>query len=91
MVPLVITVVVIIASLFILDASNKWQQRRARESGLYPPTGKGTDADVERLIRLRRKMMAIKLYREIHSVDLKEAKEAVDEIARGIKPQRSRL
>ena len=56
----------------------------ARESGLYPPPGKGTDADVERLIRHRRKMMAIKLYREIHSVDLKQAKEAVDELAQRV-------
>ncbi|MFQ5512311.1 MAG: hypothetical protein ACE5EO_10735 [Candidatus Krumholzibacteriia bacterium] len=82
MVPLIITVAIIIAGLFILDASNKWQKRRARESGIYPPPGQGTDADVERLVRLRRKMMAIKLYREIHSVDLKQAKDAVDEIAR---------
>ncbi len=84
MLPLVITVAIIVVALFILDASNKSQRRRARESGLYPPTGKGTDADVERLIRHRRKMMAIKLYREIHSVDLKQAKEAVDELAQRV-------
>ncbi len=29
-------------------------------------------------------MMAIKLYREIHSVDLKQAKEAVDELAQRV-------
>jgi ribosomal protein L7/L12 len=36
--------------------------------------------DVARLVRLGRKIEAIKLYREIHGVDLKAAKSAVDAI-----------
>lgn len=46
-----------------------------------PPPGEGTEADVERLVLSGRRIDAIKLYREIHGVGLKEAKEAVDKLA----------
>jgi len=49
--------------------------------GFLPPPGQGSDADVERLVALGRKIDAIKLYREIHRTGLKTAKDAVDKIA----------
>jgi len=76
---LAITVLIIVAALFVLNRSRQWS-KRAREAGRYPPPGQGTDADVERLVRHGRKMSAIKLYREIHDVDLTTAKTAVDAI-----------
>ena len=60
--------------------------QRAQESGLYPPPGSGTDSDVERLMRAGQKITAIKLYRELHHVDLKTAKEAVEAMARDGRP-----
>lgn len=41
-----------------------------------------TDDGVRDLIRMKKKIAAIRLYREIHSVGLKEAKEAVESMAR---------
>ena len=49
-----------------------------RASGVYPEKGKETDADVLRLLKTGNKIEAIKCYRSIHSVGLKEAKDAVE-------------
>ncbi len=67
---------------WVIGAWSRAQSERARESGLYPPPGAGTDADVERLLGAGQKIGAIKLYREIHRVDLKTAKDAVDALGR---------
>ncbi len=71
--------------LFLIDAVKKAKTRRARESGLLPPPGQGSDSDVERLAAQGEKIQAIKLYREIHGVDLKEAKEAVEHLTGKLK------
>ena len=65
-------------------ALNAMSRRRTDDlcqTGVLPPPGQGSDADVERLVTLGRKIDAIKLYREIHRTDLKTAKDAVDKIA----------
>lgn len=80
MTKLIITTAVIVVALWILNRSNRWRREHARLRDLRRAPGEGTDADVERLVRAGRKMSAIKLYREIHRVDLKTAKEAVDEM-----------
>ena len=49
-----------------------------RAIGVYPVKGKETDADVLRLLKTGNKMDAIKCYRSIHGVGLKEAKDAVE-------------
>ena len=64
-----------------LNAMSRRRTDDLRQTGLYPPPGQGSDADVERLVALGRKIDAIKLYREIHRTDLKTAKDAVDKIA----------
>jgi len=53
---------------------------RARHGGIYPPPGTGSDADVERLARQGEKMLAIRLYRELHGTDLKTARLMVEEM-----------
>ena len=75
----VILAVVVVA--FAVDAFNRRRILNLRQSGLYPPAGQGSAADVERLVALGRKIDAIKLYRKIHGTDLKTAKEAIDKIA----------
>jgi ribosomal protein L7/L12 len=87
MTELLVTVLVIAAAIFVVNASRRWQRRHAEFTRL-PPKGEATDADVERFVALGRKITAIKLYREIHGVDLKTAKSAVDELERKRRSQR---
>ena len=59
------------------------QRRHAelRRTGVLPPEGQGSMADVERLVRAGQKIEAIRVYREIHpGVGLAEAKKAVKEL-----------
>ena len=74
-------VVAVAAAALALNAMSRRRTDDLRQTGLYPPPGQGSDADVERLVALGRKIDAIKLYREIHRTDLKSAKDAVDKIA----------
>jgi len=54
----------------------------ARNRGLYPPAGSGSDVDVLSLMARGEKILAIRLYRELHGGGLKEAKEAVEAMAK---------
>jgi len=75
---------IVVAFAAVALALNAMSRRRTddlRQTGFVPPPGQGSDADVERLVALGRKIDAIKLYREIHGTGLKTAKDAVDEIA----------
>jgi ribosomal protein L7/L12 len=81
MTKLLVTTLLIIAAVLVVNASRRWQ-RRHEEFSRRPARGEATDADVERFVALGRKMTAIKLYREIHGVDLKTAKEAVEALAK---------
>ena len=74
-------VVALAAAALALNALNRRKTDDLHQTGLLPPPGRGSAADVERLVALGRKIDAIKLYREIHRTDLKTAKDAVDEIA----------
>lgn len=65
----------------LLDRANRRLLRRARRTGLYPAPGQGSDEDVERLLRQGEKVLAIRLYRELHATDLKTAKGAVEAVA----------
>ena len=58
---------------------------KLRRSGVLPPAGQATMADVERLIQSDQRILAIKCYRKIHHMGLAEAKQVIEELARGIK------
>lgn len=58
---------------------------KLRKSGVLPPVGKATMADVERLIQAEQLIAAIRCYREIHHVGLRDAKDAVENLARELK------
>jgi ribosomal protein L7/L12 len=64
------------------------RERKLRKSGVLPPTGKATMADVERLIQSDLIIDAIRCYREIHQVGLADAKKAVEELARDLKSRK---
>jgi len=74
-------VVAFAAAALVLSAMSRRRGDDLGQTGFSPPPGQGSDADVERLVALGRKIDAIKLYRRIHGADLKSAKDAVDKMA----------
>ena len=52
--------------------------KNMRDAGIYPESGKEKEEDVLRLLKSGNKILAIKCYREIHKIGLKEAKDAVE-------------
>lgn len=75
-------VAIVIALFFLFDKISRGRVDRLRKEGLYPPSGQETEGDVERLLRMGHKIEAIKVYRNLHGVGLKEAKEAVEQLAK---------
>ena len=67
---LVITIVVILAALYILARSNRWRHQHSDRSF--------TDEDVVDMLREGRNISAIRAYRQIHGVGIREAKEAIE-------------
>ena len=67
---------VVLAVVAIRASEKKIAELRAR--GVYPEDGKETDEDVARLLQSGQKIMAIRCYRSLHKVGLKEAKDAVE-------------
>lgn len=62
----------------LLNRNSARRLESLKRSGVYPLPGQETAAHVDRLIRGNHKIEAIKVYRTIHGVGLKEAKEAVE-------------
>jgi len=69
-------ILVIVAAASILTTQKKISALRAR--GIYPKEGKESEEDVIRLLQAGERIMAIKCYRTVHNVGLKEAKDAVE-------------
>jgi ribosomal protein L7/L12 len=65
---------VVVALLAIAILRRRGQSTPSRDLDATPPT----DADIDRLIMEGRKIDAIKAYRRLKGVDLKDAKDAVD-------------
>jgi ribosomal protein L7/L12 len=62
--------------------SSRRQIQQARENGLWPQPGEvPTLEHVKGLAQAGEKILAIKLYRQIHPVSLVEAKAAVEKLA----------
>ena len=57
-----------------------WRDAAYRRSGLLPAAGQATMADVERLVRVGHRILAIRCYREFHHVGLAAAKKAIDDL-----------
>ena len=77
----IVVVVVFFARSYVIGASRKHAELRAR--GIYPEDGHETDEDVLRLVQAGEKIMAIRCYRVLHKVGLKEAKDAVERLDKG--------
>jgi len=59
---------------------------KARSRGLLPPAGSCSDVDVMALTARGEKLVAIRLYREIHGCGLKDARLAIESLARNARP-----
>lgn len=79
--PLGLAIVLLFGALWVGSIRWRRRERRARREGLLPPMGGGSETDVERLLARGEKMLAIRLYRELHGTGLKEAREAVEALA----------
>ena len=81
------TVILIVLSLAIIlwaivSLVSRQQTPRLRSRGLLPEPGQiSTLEDVKRLAAAGQTILAIKMYREIYAVGLKEAKDAVERMA----------
>jgi ribosomal protein L7/L12 len=75
----ILVAAIVAAVVFVLGSLGRRKEEQLRNAGIYPPEGLETEADVDRLIQLGHKIEAIKVFRKIHAVGLKEAKEAVEQ------------
>jgi len=82
--PVALGIVILFCLCWIGSITASRRERRAKRSGLLPPPGSGTDDDVEKLLAQGEKLLAIRLYRELHHTDLKTAKEAVEKLGGSI-------
>ena len=72
--------------LVIAFAQKRQKAEHIRLQELLPSPGQiPTDEDVRRLAQAGEKITAIKIYRQIHHGGLKEAKEAVEKLASGLR------
>lgn len=78
--PILAVIAFLFAVIFISGRQWRLRRRRVEQSGLYPPPGRGSDEDVERLLRAGEKLLAIRLYREVHGTDLKTSRLKVQEM-----------
>ena len=76
---IVIVIIFILLIAFIIEQN---KINKLRKIGLYPKKGTGTLNDVEKLVNEGYMIEAIKLYREIKNVGLKEAKDEVEKITK---------
>lgn len=82
--PLAAIVAAVVSLALLLDRASRSRLQRARRAGLYPGEGQGDDGDVERLLRQGEKLLAIRLYRELHGTDLKTARRRVEEMQQNL-------
>jgi ribosomal protein L7/L12 len=78
-VQILIVIVALLALGFFMAQRSRNKVERLRRTGVYPRAGEETEADVDRLILKGHKIEAIKVFRALHGVDLKEAKDAVEQ------------
>ena len=72
----VIAIGVVIWIVSVLTASFK--EKSLIKSGILPDVANTTDSDIKKLAQSGHKIWAIKRYREIHNVSLKEAKKKIE-------------
>ena len=71
-----------VIALFSPTAEEQTQEKFAalQAQGLYPLLSEASDDDVRRLLQAGHRIFAIRLYRELHQVSLKDAVQAVKQM-----------
>jgi len=88
--PIIIAVPAVLVLLFtVLMLKSGSSLAKARSRGLLPPAGSCSDADVLALAARGEKIMAVRLYRELHGGGLKEARQAVEALLRDARPDQT--
>lgn len=64
-----------------MQGFNWYRIAKLRRLGQYPEPGKATMADVEQLLKMDSRALAVRCYREIHGCSLRQASEAVQGLA----------
>jgi len=59
---------------------SEYQERKLIKSGILPKPENTTDADILRLANSEHKGWAMKRYRQLHDVTVKEAKQKIEEL-----------
>lgn len=72
---LFVVIGVLLALAVLSMLSSGYRERQLIKTGVLPEPGKTTDEDIERLLNNGYKVWAIKRYRQLHKVSLKDAKE----------------
>jgi len=63
---------------FLASASSSLKERQLVRDGILPPLDKTTDDDIAQLVKAGHKVWAIKRYRQLHNVSLKDAKTKIE-------------
>ena len=79
---MIFRVLIAVALLFLVLMLIRALRGQAVRTNELPPQGGRTEEDIHWLLARDRKIEAIKVYREMHGVGLREAKEAVDRMVR---------
>jgi hypothetical protein len=61
----------------VAHALTSFQVAKLRRAGRYPQRGTATMADVERLLNMDSRGLAVRCYREIHGCSVRQASDAV--------------
>ena len=72
---------VVIICLFVwalASVSSALKERQLVRDGILPTVDKTTDDDISRLVKSGHKVWAIKRYRELHKVSLRDAKTKIE-------------
>ena len=75
LVPIIVAIGILLL-IFVLRSSSE-----IKSTSDFDIDGPATHADIQRLLQTGRKIDAIKVYRRLHRVDLKTAKDAIDRLA----------
>ena len=75
---LILVAVIGLVFVVFFSITSSGSEKKLMDSGVLPPADKTTDADIQRLVASGHKVWAIKRYRQLHGVSLKEAKDKVE-------------
>lgn len=77
---LLIVISVVLLCIIISILTSTIRENRLQKAGILPTVNNTTDDDIKRLANSPYRIWAIKRYRQVHNVSLKEAKRKIDSL-----------